>query len=138
MHSAQYRFIRSDITFHEGQVVFSGNPVHIAEHPEIPVFRGQWDIGDFLHPFLRVFPVHDQALDCDDFQSVSSGEFHQFVSTHHGTVFAHDFATESAFFQSGQSHQVYSGFRMPLAFQDSARPGFQREHVSGPAEIFGT
>ena len=82
-----------------------------------------------------MFAVFHNAFHGYYLQPVFHGEIGKFTLTHHFPVFPEDFAAQPAFFKAGYAHQVHGSFRMPPAFHHSARPGFQRKHVSGTAEV---
>ena len=81
------------------------------------------------------FAIVLQSLYSDEFHIVFFGQLDQFRGTHHGTVFTHYFAAESAFLKTCQAKEIDGGFRVAVSLQYAVFLGFQREHVPGAAEI---
>ena len=76
-----------------------------------------------------------QVRDRDKYQSVFLCHGLQLFSTHHGTVFPHDLAAQTALGQTGQTAQIHRCLRVSVAHQHTAMPCRQRKYMPRPPQI---
>ena len=135
MYPAQYRFAVSDVPFYKGNVMFSIDFVDITISLENPVFSRHFSLSHSFHQDLCPTTVSDQVGHSNHLQTMPYGKFFQFGCPHHGTVFPHNFTTQAAFFEPGNTHQVDGGFGMSHTFEYPASFRLQRKHMSRTPEI---
>ena len=63
-------------------------------------------------------------------------EFEKFCCSHHSAVFAHDFAAETAFFETCYLHEIHCCFSVTVTFEYTTFACFKWEHVTWTSEVF--
>ena len=119
-------------------MMFLALPVYIRISGKLPVSGWKFCDRFSAHQLFRVFAVLLQCFDGDADESVLFGQLQKTRDTHHAPVLLHDLTAQATFLQSGQTHQIHRGFRMPRPLQDTPFTGTQRKAMAGPSEIFGT
>ena len=135
MHTTENVFSVPNITLNQGHVVLAVELVHIAICHKVAVFGGHLGNSHAVYQLFVALTVGLQILDGDEFQVVLLCQLLQLWCSHHGTIVLHDFAAQTTFLQSSQTHQVYGGFGVTIANKYTIRFCFQWEHMTRTAEI---
>lgn len=98
MNSAQEILSIADISLYEGYVMLSVQLVYISVSLELTVFCGQIDAGFAIYELFMLFSVVLELFNGYELHIVFLCQFYELRSSHHSSVFFHDFAAKSAFF----------------------------------------
>ena len=135
MNAHQHIDAVSDVAFHQGHVVLAVQLVHEGVGAKRPVARGHCRIGHFHHVAFVLLAVVLERFDGDELQIELPGELYQLGCAHHGAVFAHDLAAQTALLKTGQTHQIHCGLGVAVALQHAVGLCHQWEHMARPAEV---
>src|ERR1035441_9389280 len=96
---------------------------------EIPIFRRQGDLDNFVHQPLAGHAITDKVLHRNDLEIELICELSQFGHPRHRAVFVHYFAQNGDWLEAAHSRQIYSSFCMSRSAKHAFIDRTQWENV---------
>ena len=89
-----------------------------------------------LYEFLCATTIFYETLDGNTYDVMLLCQFHEFLCSHHGTIFTHYLTAQSCFCQSCKAAKIHCCLCMSCAHQYPTLSCLQREHMSWATEVY--
>ena len=137
MDAAQNTLSVSYFSLDQGNMVLSGNVIHITEHPESAVLRGKVCLCLTYNVALMDAAVVLKVLYGNEGKAVFLCKLEQIRSAHHVSVFRHNLTAHPALGKAGKPEKVHGCLRVAVSDKHPTSFGNERKSVSGTPEISG-
>ena len=135
MNTAENRFAIADLTLDQGDMMLACQLIDIAVDNKFTVFCRKFGFGHTLYQFFVLFTPALDLLDRRHLQIMLFCKFHKVIISCHVPVIIHDLTAQAHLLKACHLHQVNGNFCMTVSFEDAARLGDQREHVTRTPEV---
>ena len=137
MDPDQNRLARIHVAELEDEVLRPVERVLVGDGGEGPEGGREHRLGEAAHEGLTAQPVADQRRHADHPDSVRLAELDEVGQARHRAVLVHDLADDRRRVQPGEPGEIDSRLGLSGALEHAARPGAQREDVTGAAQVAG-